>query len=182
MSDAYVSEGDSGGMNNVAKCLASILIAYGVCALAGVNRWAYIWLKGWYPIWEGMSWTLLAIMLTSLSRFVYGSRLRWLGFGAASGYAAGIVVYQVEPLLRDGTFRNTVATIRVDGFLTYIGVAALFPILTLSWLTGLAAAAAFAAIARQGATDRRLAAYLLGAMVVMGWAFFLSHDGIPMKW
>lgn len=169
-------------MNRAAACLASIGIAYGVCAVSGVNRWMYMWLKGFYPAYVTCLWVALSVMLALLcTRF--GDLRGWrLLLGAGVGYVAGIVAYQVAPAIRDGSFVRSASTIKVDGLLSYIGMSIAFPLLCLSPLTGLIAGLAFSALSRSSKVDRYVAAGVLTAVVVAGWSFFLSRSGVPAKW
>ena len=166
-------------MNRAASML-SVLLAYGVCAASGVNRWMYVWLKGFYPSYAVCMWLVFTLLF-----MLYGLRAKprtwtWLRIGPLSGYLAGVVAYQVGPAVRDGSFARAAGTVTTQGLATYAVTSALYPLLCLSPLVGIVATVLFGVLI--GKTPRYVAAAVVGMMFIIGWAFFLSHGAVPARW
>jgi hypothetical protein len=167
-------------MNRIAASLFSVFVAYGVCAASGVNRWMYIWLKGFYASYAVCMWVIFALLFT-----LYGvhSKIRsqmWVVVGLTTGYLAGIVAYQLGPAIKDGSFLRSTSTVAVQGLPTYLETSALGPLLCLSPLAGMIAAVVFMAFTEK--TSRYVAGAVLGAVFAVGWGFFLSHGALPGRW
>jgi hypothetical protein len=167
-------------MNRVAASLLSVVVAYGLCAASGVNKWMYVWLKAFYPSYVVVLWVLLAVLFS-----LYGARTQarnrsWVLVGPAVGYLAGLIAYQLAPAIRDGSFARGTATIAAQGLLPYAETSALHPLLCLSPIVGLVAAAVLVALTQPAA--RYVAASVVAIVFVIGWSFFLSHGALPTQW
>jgi hypothetical protein len=167
-------------MNRIAASLLSIVLAYGVCVTSGVNKWMYVWLKGFYLSYAVCMWVVFAVLFV-----LYGVRTQirrgsWVVVGPAVGYLAGVVAYQIGPAVRDGSFVRSTTTIATQGLATYAGTSALFPLLCLSPLVGMLSVVVFMGFTRK--THRYVAAAVVGTVFAIGWAFFLSHGALPVRW
>lgn len=167
-------------MNRIAASLLSVVVAYGLCAASGVNKWMYVWLKAFYPSYVVVMWVLLAVLFTSYGARTQVRNRRWVFVGPAVGYLAGVIAYQLGPAMRDGSFARGTATIATQGFLTYAGTSALYPLLCLSPVVGLVTAAVLIAFTEPAA--RYVAASVVAIVFVIGWSFFLSHGALPAQW
>ena len=169
-------------MTSSAAAVLSVLFAYLVCAVSGVNRWAYAWLKSFYPTYAVVMWVALALMALMFAGYATKLRRSLLFFGAVAGHLAGIVAYNLGPAIRDGSFTRSISMIEADGLLSYVELATFYPILLLSPIGGIVAAAAFVALFRSTKTDRYRAAAAGGVVIVAGWVFFLMRGALPPHW
>jgi hypothetical protein len=167
-------------MNRSAASMVSVLLAYGICAASGVNKWMYVWLKGFYASYVVCMW--LVFTVTFLLFVVRAKRPAWtcVGIGAVVGYFAGVLAYQIAPAARDGSFVRITTTVATQGVATYAATSALYPLLCLAPLVGIAATLMFMMMTEK--TPRYVAAAVVGAMFVVGWGFFLSHGVLPARW
>jgi hypothetical protein len=169
-------------MKRISIALVSTAFAYVVCAVSGINRWTYIWLKSFYGGYAVSSWIVLAVVLVILSVRLEQARITRLLFGLAAGYLAGIVGYQLAPIVRDGSFVRAASTIQAEGLLSYIGVSLVFPLICLSPLTGLIAMAGTSAVLPRSDGDRYVVVGITALVIIVGWFFFLSCTSVPTKW
>lgn len=166
-------------MSRAAVSLFSVFVAYGLCAASGLNKWMYIWLKGFYPSYAVCMWGVLTILFTLYGVGSQTGSLKWL-VGPGMGYLAGIVAYQLGPAIRDGSFVRSTSTVAVHGLPTYLGTSLIYPLLCLSPVVGTIAAVVFMAFTHR--TGRYAAAAVVGAVFVIGWSFFLGHGALPPQW
>jgi hypothetical protein len=161
--------------------IVSVLLTYGVCAVSGVNRWMYIWLKGFYPTFVACLWIILALLLSIFAVKSGVPRRRWIVAGAVAGYISGVVAYQIGPALRDGSLVRAASTIRTNGMFSYIGMSLAYPLLILTWLPGIIAAILLTTMARR-IGGRYIALGVVAVVVIAGWTFFLMRGVVPLKW
>ncbi len=161
---------------------SSVLVAYFICALSGVNQWDHVWLKSFYPAYAVVLWVTLSSIVLLISRTNANPRRGLLFFGAAAGYLAGIVAYNLGPAIRDGSFMRILSTIEADGVLSYIALSAVYPLLLLSPVTGVIAVAVFAMLSRSTKEDRYFAIVIVSVVIISGWTFFLTRGGLPLRW
>jgi hypothetical protein len=170
------------GLRRVASWLASLLLTYGICGLSGVNRLMSMTLRRYYSLCEGLTWGVLAVILILIPRQSSLTRSRWLLVGTVGGYATGVLVYQIAPVIRLASFQAASATIRGGGVFAYVGLSIVMPVLALSWLLGFIAAAIYVALTRRSVSDIRVALYLVGAVLIVGWTFFLFYRGSALRY
>lgn len=169
-------------MTQLLRGAVAVGLAYAVCAVSGVNRWMFIWLKGFYPSYALVAWVILLLLLVVFGGILQRRAKAWLLIGLVFGYVAGAVAYQLAPAIRDGSFTRSVSTVKADGLIAYIQTSALYPLLCLSPVLGVLAVSAFLAFVRPTKNARYLVGGLAGAILVIGWSFFLSRGGRPPMW
>lgn len=169
-------------MKRACIVLGSTIFAYSVCAISGINRWAYIWLKSFYTGYVVTLWVVLAVIIVLVSGRLASSRTRRLLFGLGAGYVAGVAAYQLAPLIRDGSLFRVLSTIQAEGFVSYVGMSLVFPLLCLSPIAGFVAMVATSVAVYRSPVDRYIAGGTVAVLVIAGWLFFLSHTGVPVKW
>jgi hypothetical protein len=167
-------------MNRTSASVLSVLLAYGICAASGINRWMYIWLKGFYPYYAICMWLMFALLFMLYGIRAKPQRWTWVSLGPVVGYLAGVAAYQLAPFVKDGSFVRSTTTIATQGLTTYAATSLLYPLLCLSPLVGVTATVMFMAFTEK--TFRYTAAAVLGSICVIGWGFFLSHGALPPRW
>src|SRR5215212_3383433 len=162
-------------MTRFVTTISSVLLAYGVCVLSGINRWMYAWLKAFYPWYAAVMWVTLAVVFVVCANGFGRLHKSLITAGGLAGYFAGIIAYHFGPALMDGSLARSASTIKADGVWEYLEAAAFSPLLLLTPIAGVVAAVAFAALSRSTRTDRYLAATVAVLIFVAGWAFFLTR-------
>jgi hypothetical protein len=170
-------------MNRLTVTIATMLLAYGLCAISGVNRWMHLWLKDFYSSYALCLWLILVTIFMLFRGREPRSWSACIGFGAAAGYAAGIVAYQLGPALRDRSFVRGMSAIDASP-LGYLQLSLFNPVLYLTPVAGVLTSVAFCAFAARRSKSRYVVlSCIAGIVLLAGWGFFFFMRGVlPPRW
>jgi hypothetical protein len=169
-------------MNRVTACLTSLVLTYLLCAISGVNRWMFIWLKRFYPSFAIIFWGMVACMFVIGVNGVRRRFLATLMVGVFGAYAAGIIAYALAPSFADGSWARLISTIHVFGLGRYAAVSLLYPLLLLSWLGGVVAVFLVYSVTMQSRKGLYIGLVTAVSVTGVGWTFFVIHHANPAKW